>query len=58
MIKDKIDDLVDILGEAYAEIENTFLIRNNQQLLKYLDNPKEWKNKQLENRLKYKKLLV
>lgn len=58
MIKDKIDDLVDILGEAYAEIENTFLIRNNQQLLKYLDNPKEWKNKQIENRLKYKKLLV
>lgn len=58
MIKDKIDDLVDILGEAYAEIENTFLIRNNQQLLKYLDNPAEWKNKQLENRLKYKKLLV
>ncbi len=58
MIKDKIDDLVDILGEAYAEIENTFLIRNNQQLLKYLDNPTEWKNKQLENRLKYKKILV
>lgn len=58
MIKDKIDDLVDILGEAYAEIENTFLIRNNQQLLKYLENPTAWKNKQLENRLKYKKLLV
>lgn len=58
MIKDKIDDLVDILGEAYAEIENTFLIRNNQQLLKYLDNPTAWKNKQLENRLKYKKILV
>ena len=50
MLKERIDDLVDILGEEYARIENTFVIRSNEQLAKYLDNPKAWKAKQLASR--------
>lgn len=55
MVKERIDDLVDILGEEYARIENTFIIRNNEQLMKYLDNPKKWKEKQLASRVQVKK---
>lgn len=55
MVKERIDDLVDILGEEYARIENTFVIRSNEQLAKYLDNPKTWKAKQLASRLGLKK---
>lgn len=58
MLKERIDDLVDILGEEYARIENTFLIRNNQQLMKYLDDPDGWKQKQMMSRAKFKKELV
>ena len=58
MNKERIDDLVDILGEEYSRIENTFVIRNNQQLMKYLDNPKQWKAEQMASRLAYKKELI
>lgn len=58
MTKDKIDDLIDIIGEKYAEIENTFVIRNNQQLFKYLENPSAWKKRQLSTRLSYKKEII
>lgn len=58
MNKERIDDLVDILGEEYARIENTFVIRNNQQLMKYLDNPEKWKAEQLKSRAAYKKELI
>lgn len=58
MIKERIDDLVDILGEEYSRIENTFVIRNNQQLMKYLDNPKSWKEKQLASRGSLKRELI
>lgn len=50
MNKERIDDLVDILGEEYARIENTFVIRTQQQLVKFLENPKTWKAKQLASR--------
>lgn len=58
MLKERIDDLVDILGEEYARIENTFVIRNNQQLMKYLDDPETWKKNQLMSRAKLKKEMV
>ena len=58
MNKERIDDLVDILGEEYSRIENTFVIRNNQQLMKYLDNPKQWKAEQLKSRAAYKSELI
>lgn len=58
MLKERIDDLVDILGEEYAQIENTFVIRNNQQLMKYLDDPETWKKNQLMSRSKLKKEMV
>lgn len=58
MNKERIDDLVDILGEEYSRIENTFVIRNNQQLMKYLDDPKRWKAEQLKSRAKYKRELI
>ena len=58
MIKERVDDLIDILGEEYAKIENTYVIRSNQQLVKYLDNPKKWKDKQLSNRSNLKRELV
>ena len=58
MNKERIDDLVDILGEEYARIENTFVIRNQQQLVKYLENPAKWKSEQLKTRAQYKKELI
>lgn len=58
MIKERIDDLVDILGEEYARIENTFVIRSNEQLAKYLDNPKAWKAKQIASRLALRKEFI
>lgn len=58
MVKERIDDLVDILGEEYARIENTFVIRNGQQLVKYLENPKKWKERQLASRIGYRKDLI
>ena len=58
MLKEKIDDLVDIITEEYSRIENTFLIRNNQQLIKYVENPAKWKAEQIAHRNAYKKELV
>ena len=58
MVKERIDDLVDILGEEYARIENTFVIRSNEQLAKYLDNPEKWKAKQLQSRAGMKRELA
>ena len=58
MIKERIDDLVDILGEEYARIENTFVIRSNEQLAKYLDNPKAWKAKQIASRVALRKEFI
>lgn len=55
MVKERIDDLVDILGEEYARIENTFVIRSSQQLMKYLDDPETWKAKQIVSRAGLKK---
>lgn len=58
MVKERIDDLVDILGEEFAKMENTFVIRNQQQLVKYMENPREWKQKQLLSRNSYRKELI
>lgn len=58
MNKERIDDLIDILTEQYEKLENTFVIKNGEELLKFLDNPKEWKRKQLLNRNRYKKELI
>ena len=58
MIKERIDDLVDILGEEFARIENTFVIRNQEQLVKYMENPKQWKKRQLASRASYKRELI
>lgn len=58
MNKEKIDDLVDILGDEFAKIENTFVIRNQEQLVKYLENPREWKQKQLLSRVSYRRELI
>jgi hypothetical protein len=55
MNKERIDDLVDILTERTAVAENTLLIRNQQELLKYIDNPTQWKTQQLNNLKNYKK---
>jgi len=58
MVKERIDDLIDILGEEYSRIENTFVIRNQEQLMKYLDNPEKWKNKQIASRLALKREFI
>lgn len=58
MVKERIDDLVDILGEEYSRLENTFIIRNNEQLVKYLENPEKWKAKQSAERVRYKRQLI
>ena len=58
MVKERIDDLVDILGEEYSRIENTFVIRNSQQLMKYLDDPEGWKAKQIASRISYRKEII
>lgn len=58
MLKERIDDLVDILAEEYSRLENTFLIRNNQQLIKYLENPERWKAEQMAHRQAFKRELA
>lgn len=58
MTKDKIDDLVDVLGEEYARVENTFVIRNSEQLVKYLENPDKWLQKQIASRIGFKNNLI
>lgn len=58
MNKDKIDDIVDALSDTFSKIENTFLIKNNQQLVKYLENPEQWKANQLKNQKAYKSQLI
>ena len=58
MNKERINDLVDILGDEYAQLENTFVIRNQQELGRYLDNPVEWKSLQLKHREKFKTILI
>lgn len=58
MNRERIDDLVDILGENYAEAENTFVIRNNEELIKYIADPIAWKKNQLANGKRYKKELI
>lgn len=58
MNRERIDDLIDILTEQYEKLENTFVIKNGEELLKFLENPKEWKRKQLLHRNAYKKELV
>lgn len=58
MIKERIDDLVDILGEQYSRIENTFVIRSSQQLMKYLEKPEEWLKKQMLSRASLKKEFI
>lgn len=58
MNKERIDDLVDILGEEYARIENTFVVRNSEQLFKYLDNPSKWKAEQMAHRAMFKREIL
>lgn len=58
MLKERIDDLIDIIAEEYSKLENTFLIRNNQQLVKYLENPERWRAEQLAHRQAYKRELA
>jgi Phage minor capsid protein 2 len=58
MNRERIDDLVDILGENFASAENTFVIRNSEELIKYIADPTAWKKKQVENGKRYKKELI
>lgn len=58
MNRERIDDLIDILTEQYEKLENTFVIKNGEELLKFLDNPKEWKKRQLLHRNGYRKELI
>lgn len=58
MIKQRIDDLVDILSDKFAEMENTFIIRNNQQLASYIDDPTKWVQEQRAKKQAYKKELI
>lgn len=58
MNKERIDDLIDILTEQYEKLENTFVIKNEEELLKFFNNPKEWKRRQLLHRNAYRKELI
>ena len=58
MNKERIDDLIDILTEQYERLENTFVIKNGEELLKFLENPKTWKKNQLLRRNKYRNELI
>ena len=58
MNTERIDDLVDIIGERYAELENTFIICNNLELAKFIDNPETWKRRQMANKPRYKQVLI
>ena len=54
MNKERIDDLVNIISEKYGDIENMFVVQNNEQLLKYINNPNDWKGLQLAYARKYR----
>lgn len=58
MNKERIDDLVDILGDDFAKTENVFVVRNQLELLRYVNEPKKWKAKQLANRDNYKSEII
>lgn len=58
MNKERIDDLVDVLGEQYAKVENTFVIRNQQELVRFANNPEKWHANQVANQRRYKGVLI
>lgn len=58
MNRERIDDLVDLLGENFATAENTFVIRNSAELVKYIADPIAWKKNQIANGKRYKKELI
>lgn len=54
MNSQRIDDLVDVLGDNFSKSENVFVIRNQLELFRYVNNPEQWKAKQLANMVKYR----
>ena len=58
MNKERLDDIVDVLGEQFAKTENTFVIRNQQELVKFINEPEKWKAQQMANMRKYKGILI
>jgi len=58
MVNARIEDLLDILGEEYMKLENTFVMRNNQEMTKGIYSLNNYKAKQLAGRDKYSKKLA
>lgn len=58
MNKERIDDLVDILASQYAKVENTLVIRTQQELMKYLENPEQWEAMQTATQRKFRNAVV
>jgi len=60
MINQRVENLVDILGERYLNIENSFVLQNNKQLTKYLNlnNITAWKSFQESGTETYRKVLI
>ena len=54
MNSQRIDDLVDVLGDNFSKSENVFVVRNQLELFRYVNDPEQWKAKQLANMVKYR----
>lgn len=57
MVNARIEDLIDMLGDQYLELENTFVLRNNQEFAKGIYSPQNYKSKHVANEAKYAKKL-
>lgn len=59
MVNQKIEDLVDVLAENYFQIENSFVMRNNEELAKGIKgNLNGWRLAKENGFETYKKMLV
>ena len=54
MNSQRIDDLVDVLGDNFSKSENVFVVRNQLELFRFVNDPEQWKAKQLANMTKYR----
>ena len=54
MNSQRIDDLVDVLGDNFSKSENVFVVRNQLELFRFVNDPEQWKAKQLANMVKYR----
>lgn len=58
MTTERIEDLIDIIGEQTASAEATLSVKNARRLLEFADNPKQWYAMQLATDWRYRSELI